>query len=234
MAALPRMVTAFARDLARAADRGLKAIADPARAGPMAAYMKGIQNFLGVAKPERAALFTRIAPDHLPADAAAYAAGVAALWALPYREGRYFAIAFARRHRSFITPDRLPLYERMLREGAWWDVVDEIAPHLVGVQLRDHRDVIQPVLDRWVTDGDFWIRRAALLAHLGHKADIDQDTLFAHCRLLAPEKEFFIRKAIGWVLRDLGRRRPDVVRAFLAAHGHELSGLSRREAVKWL
>lgn len=228
------MVTAFVRDLARAVDDGLKAIADPAKAGPMAAYMKGIQNFLGVASPDRAALFKRIAPDHLPADEAVYEAGITALWTLPYREGRYLAIAFARHNSRFVTPGRLPLYERMLREGAWWDVVDEIAPHLVGVQLRDHRAVVQPVLDRWVTDGDFWIRRAALLAHLGHKAEVDADTLFAHCRLLAHEREFFIRKAIGWVLRDLGRRRPDVVRAFLAAHGHELSGLSRREAVKWL
>ncbi|MGQ3032335.1 MAG: DNA alkylation repair protein, partial [Ferrovibrionaceae bacterium] len=73
-----------------------------------------------------------------------------------------------------------------------------------------------------------------LLAHLGHKAETDEATLFAHCRLLAHEKEFFIRKAIGWVLRDLGKRRPDAVRAFLAAHGDELSGLSRREATKWL
>ncbi len=234
MAALSRMVTAFARSLAGAVDAGLRAVADPARAGPMAAYMKNVQDYLGVASPARAALFRRIAPDHVPADAAAYEAGVQALWALPYREGRYLAVAFARHHRAFITPGRLPLYERMLREGAWWDVVDEIAPHLVGVQLRDRRAVIQPVLDRWVTDQDFWIRRAALLAYLGHKAEVDADTLFAHCRLLAPEREFFIRKAIGWVLRDLGRRRPGAVRAFLAAHGHELSGLSRREAVKWL
>lgn len=228
------MVTVFARDLARAVDDGLRAIADPDRAGPMAAYMKDVQNYLGVASPARAALFKRIASDHVPGDAHAYEDGIRALWTLPYREGRYLAIAFARRHRAFITPDRLPLYERMLREGAWWDVVDEIAPHLVGVQLRDHRAVIQPVLDRWVADGDFWIRRAALLAHLGHKGEVDKDTLFAHCRLLAQEREFFIRKAIGWVLRDLGRRRPDAVRAFLAAHGHELSGLSRREAAKWL
>lgn len=228
------MVKAFARDLAGAVDDGLRAIADPAKAGPMMAYMNNVQNYLGVASPERAVLFKRIAPAHVPRDASEYEAGVDALWALPYREGRYLAIGFACRHRAFITPDRLPLYERMLREGGWWDVVDEIAPHLVGVQLKAHRAVIQPVLDRWVTDKDFWIRRSALLAHLGHKAEVDEATLFAHCRALAHEKEFFIRKAIGWVLRDLGKRRPEAVRAFLDAHGGELSGLSRREAVKWL
>ena len=111
---------------------------------------------------------------------------------------------------------------------------DEIAPHLVGVQLKDHRDVIQPVLNRWVTDRDFWIRRAALLAHLGHKAEIDEGILFAHCRLLAPEKEFFIRKAIGWALRDYARHDPAAVGDFLARHAGVLSPLTRREAGKHL
>lgn len=208
--------------------------ADPAKAPAMAAYMKTDMPFYGVQKPLRLPMHRAMRMQFRPPSQQAYEDGVLALWRLPHREEKYAAIEFATQNKKFITIAALPLYECLLREGAWWDLVDPVATALVGSVLLAHRATAAGVMEQWIADPDMWIRRAALLAHLKHKAQTDERQLFEHCLRLSGEKEFFIRKAIGWALREYGKTAPDAVRAFLLDHRNTLSPLSFREGAKHL
>jgi 3-methyladenine DNA glycosylase AlkD len=221
-------------ELARYVTAQLKLLADPKKAPAMAAYMKTTQPFLGVPTPMRAAMLKQMGDRFAPADQKSYARSVMALWKLPHREEQYCAISFARRYEQFITPASLPLYERMVREGAWWDFVDEIAVNLVGAVYGKFRAQTRPFIERWIDDEDMWIRRTALLSHLKHKRDTDAAQLFEHCLKRAHEPEFFIRKAIGWALREYSKTDPRAVRAFLTRNRKQLSNLSYAEASKHL
>lgn len=213
------------------AHAGLAAAGVPANVAPMQAYLKTTEPFFGVKAPARKAVLRSMADLPLKTYDQVHAV-VAGLWALPEREARYLAIDLARKHRKAIVLDALPLYERMVREGAWWDLVDPIAVHLVGALWMAQPDAVTPVMDRWIEDPHLWIRRTALLAQLRHKGGTDTGRLFAWCAACAEERDFFVRKAIGWALREHGRTDPDAVWAFLDAQGDRLSGLSRREAAR--
>jgi len=163
-----------------------------------------------------------------------YTRAVNTIWLLPHREEKHLATAVASRYVTFITFDRLPLYRRLIVEGAWWDLVDSVAPTCIGHLLRTDRARMGPELDRWIDDDDMWIRRSALICHLKHKAETDEEQLFAHCLRRMDETEFFIRKAIGWALRQHARTDPDSVKAFALEHRDRMSGLSFREATKHL
>jgi 3-methyladenine DNA glycosylase AlkD len=220
--------------LARYVTAELRALADPAKAPAMAAYMKTAQAFYGVPTPRRTIIMSETRDRFAPADQKSYERNVLALWKLPYREEQYCAIAYARQHPRFITPSALWLYERMIREGAWWDFVDEIAVNLVGTVLGNFRAKTRPIIERWCDDPDMWIRRTSLLAHLKHKKETDAAQLFDHCLRRADEREFFIRKAIGWALREYSKTEPRAVRAFLKKYRQRLSNLSYAEASKHL
>ena len=212
---------------------GLHAHADAVRAGEMQRYMKTDQPFFGVQKPQQRPVFKAAIRDHPPHDAAAWEAGVRALWDGPERELQYAAIAYAKGfpRRRFLTPEALPLLEHLVRTGAWWDLVDDIAANCVGPVVANHRPAMRPVLERWIEDDDLWIRRTAILAQLKHRDDTDVAMLFDFCARQAADKSFWIRKAIGWALRQHARVDPDAVRDLPGrATGTSLSGLSRREA----
>lgn len=218
----------------RLATSELARLADPGRAPAMQAYMKTTMPFYGVSSPARRLVARRLRDECPPASAGEYRAQVEELWSLAHREEKYLAIDVAQAHRRFITFEQLDLYERMVREGGWWDFVDEIAAHLVGRVVLDDRERMGPVLERWIDDPDLWIRRTAILSQLLHKDRTDAEMLFDFCLRRAGEKEFFIRKAIGWALRQYARTDPEAVRQFVAAHSGSLSGLSVREATKHL
>ena len=116
--------------------------------------------------------------------------------------------------------------------GAWWDVVDDVATHLVGDVLRHHRPAATPVIRGWATDGDLWLRRTAVICQVGHKADTDVELLRFAIEANVGDSSFWLRKAIGWALRQHARTDPDWVRAEVDRLGARLSALSRREALK--
>ena len=212
----------------------LRALADSAKAPAMAAYMKTAQPFYGIPTPSRAIIVRETRDRFAPADQKSYERNVLALWKLPHREEQYCAIAYARQHPRFITPSALWLYERMIREGAWWDFVDEIAVNLVGTVYGNLRAQTRPIIERWIDDEDMWIRRTALLSHMKHKKETDAAQLFKHCLKLSHEREFFIRKAIGWALREYSKTDPRAVRVFLTKNRGKLSNLSYAEGSKHL
>ncbi len=212
----------------------LEAAGDPQRAGPMAAYMKTDMPFFGVQKADRVPIVREMKQRFAAASRADYERAVSALWRLPHREEKYLALAMARADRAFVVPASLPLYERMIREGAWWDLVNEIAVHLVGRVLADHPGDTWPVIDRFIADPHLWIRRTAIICQLQQRERTDEARLFRYCLACASERDFFIRKAIGWALRQYARTRPDRVRAFLADHPDTFAPLTIREATKHL
>jgi 3-methyladenine DNA glycosylase AlkD len=211
-----------------------RARANPENAGSMAAYMKTAMPFYGIKKPDRVPVYREMKKRFVPSSRREYEAGVRALWRLPHREEKYAAIEFARQSEAFITAESLPVYERLVREGAWWDLVDEVAIRLVGRAQFKQRAKLRLVMRVWIDDQDFWIRRTALLSQIGHKQQTDQRQLFDHCLRRAGETEFFIRKAIGWALRDYSYTAPEAVRGFLVANHGRLSGLSFREGARQL
>ena len=159
------------------------------------------------------------------------------LWdAAEYREERYAATDLTghRSYRPYQDVTALPLYEHMIVTGAWWDHVDEIAAHRVGPLLRASPRQARPLLLSWSVADDIWRRRTAIIAQLGSAGDTDVG-LLGDCIVANLEHpDFFVRKAIGWALRQYARTDPDWVRAFVAAHGERMSALSRREATRQL
>lgn len=212
----------------------LQAAANHEKAGPMAAYMKTTMPFYGVQNPARLEIRKQLTVMVPTLNRTEYRNLVRALWALPFREEKYLAIAVARHHRDQIVPSMLPMYRSMIVTGAWWDFVDEIAINLVGKLLADHPEQIGAEMDRWITDDHLWVRRSAIIAQIKHKEHTDESRLFRYCVERAHETDFFIRKAIGWALREYAKTNPQAVRAFVDKNADQLSGLSRREATKHL
>lgn len=213
----------------------LRAAADPGRAAGMAAYMRSAETgnlpFLGVRRPEVRRI-VREAVSQVPADPAALAATARELWDdATLREERYAAQDLLGLPWARGRLDLLDLHEHMAVTGAWWDHVDEVA-HRIGDLAIAHPDAIDPVLRRWSRDPSMWLRRLAILGQQRRRDQVDLQLL---ADVIAPnlsDPEFFVRKAIGWALRDVARHHPDWVRAFVATH--ELSPLSRREALRHL
>jgi 3-methyladenine DNA glycosylase AlkD len=129
----------------------------------------------------------------------------------------------------------LPLMERMLRESKTWALVDGLAVSALGA-LLDREPGVSDTLDRWATDEDFWIRRSAMLAHLRalRRGEGDFDTFARYADSMLDEREFFIRKAIGWILRDTSRKRPELVLEWIAPRTGRASGVTMREVVRHL
>ena len=205
----------------------LAARADPAKAPDMQAYMKSEMPFLGVQKAGRTEIARIVFASFPLAGFEEWRDTVLRLWReATYREERYLAIALARdrRYREHRTMAALPLYEELIVTGAWWDLVDEVAIRLVG-ELD-----LGAFLRAWARDADMWKRRTAIIAQVARKRETDAELLFDCIEPNRADREFFIRKAIGWALREYSKVDPDGVERYCATH--ELSSLSRREALR--
>jgi len=215
-------------EFASLVQKELQPLADPERAQAMAAYMKGQFEFLGIPTPVRRKM-TQALFRPIPGDLMATAES---LWALPQREYQYVAGDLLRHHAQALSGEHLPALESLVLRKSWWDTVDGLAVTIGHLVLKE-RDLARR-MDELIRSPQMWLRRIALLHQLGSKAETDESRLYEYCRRCAPEREFFIRKAIGWALRQYARTNPVSVRNFLDAHGRELSGLSLREAAKHL
>ena len=215
----------------------LQAAADPVRAAPMQAYMKSEMPYWGVPAPRLRALCRELFTSYPFTDAARWRADVLTIWrSAQRREERHAAIALAghRKARAFQTLEALPMYEEMIVSGAWWDFVDVLASHFIGKLLELHPREMRRTLRAWSRGDDLWKRRAAILAQLGFREATDTKLLYACIRPSLSSPEFFLRKAIGWALRQLARYQPDEVLRYVEEHADRLSPLSRREALKHL
>jgi 3-methyladenine DNA glycosylase AlkD len=213
----------------------LQSCADPVKAGPMQAYMKSPMPFLGIQTPRlRTACRTVFARFPLESPAA-WQAVLEVLWrSAQYREERYAAIELAgyKAYRHFETMASFPLYEEMITTGAWWDYVDPIAAHRVGALLYLYPSRMKIQMRLWARDDNIWKRRTAILCQLTFKHETDVKLLYECIEPSLREREFFLRKAIGWALRQYARVDPEEVIRYVKAHRKDLSLLSQREALK--
>lgn len=215
----------------------LARVADPAKAEPMRAYMKSSMPYLGASMPQIRAACRSVFAAHPLSSADAWRATILTLWrAARYREERHAAteLASAKRYRAWQTLDMLPIYEEMIVTGAWWDHVDGVGGHLVGGLLRAYPTEMSATMRAWSGDMLLWKRRASIICQLDSGAATDEALLFDCITPNLTDREFFIRKAIGWALRQYARVNPDAVRRYVAEHAAEMSALSRREALKHL
>ena len=210
----------------------LTAQANPKKAAGMQSYMKTDMPFYGVQSPGLKALQREVTARFPLEDRDDYERVVLALWDLPHREEKYLAQRIASKHKKFIVPESMPIYRRFITEGQWWDFVDEAATHQVRELIRNHADKTWPEVDQWNTHEDMWLRRASIICQIGLKDLTDVDRLFRYCERRMHEQEFFVRKAIGWALREYAKTDPDAVAGFVIENRSGLSGLSFREATK--
>ncbi|MDI3407537.1 DNA alkylation repair protein [Streptomyces cavernicola] len=205
--------------------------ADPDRAGELAAYMKGVAPFLGIMATERRAL-SRAVLDGLPRPDEADCAAVALrCWRLPEREYHYFAVDYLRWYVRVCSSAFLPVARHLVATVPWWDTVDLLAAHVVGGLVAADPGLKRD-MDDWIEDDDLWVARAALLHQLRFKDATDTERLFGYCLRRSGHPDFFVRKAVGWCLREYAKTDPEAVRTFVAEHADRLAPLSVREALK--
>lgn len=216
-------------------ERRLRAVGTETRAIGEKAYLKSDLDFVGATVWQTRAIVKEVLAELAVNDHDAVVGLAEALWATPIHERRAAACIVLDLRWRVLSADDLPMLERLLRDSRTWALVDEIAGDVVSRLLVADPDRVEPVLDRWAADDDFWIRRSALLAHLRRiRAGGELGRFATHADAMLDEREFFIRKAIGWVLREAGKRRPEEVAAWLAPRTHRASGVTMREAVKYL
>lgn len=203
--------------------------ADPAHAAPMAKYLKNQFGCFGIPAPPRRAIQREIL-GHWTPDESELIAFVDACWACPERELQYAACDLLLRRARHCSEGLIGDAERWITTRSWWDTVDALA-HAVGDLVAAH-PALSSVTDRWIVADDFWLARVAIIHQLHFKHATDATRLFRYCAERTADSEFFIRKAIGWALREYAKTDPDAVIAFVAAH--DLSPLSRREALRRL
>jgi 3-methyladenine DNA glycosylase AlkD len=211
----------------------LAPLADPEDAVHMAAYMKDHFPFFGITAGPRRAAVKPILAASARATADELIDFALACWEEPEREFQHVAVDVLRKRSGQLEPDQLEELETLITTKSWWDTVDGLAAWVVGPMVRTHPDLVH-LMDDWAEDDDMWLARTAMLHQLGYKTETDVERLFRYAEDLAPHSDFFIRKAIGWALRQYARTDPDAVRAFVSAHEADLSGLTRREALKHL
>ena len=221
--------------IATAIAAGLTSHRNPARAPAEKAYLKSDLEFLGVGLPAMRQIVRAVKRQHGGLDRERLVALVSILWKTPVFERRMVAVLLLEAFEPLLQPADIALLERLIRQSKTWAFVDELAIVITGPLVERSPELLR-VLDRWAHDGDFWVRRSAMLALLRPlrrgKGDFRRFARYAD-RMLE-EREFFIRKSIGWVLREAGKPQPDTVYAWLLPRAARASGVTVREAVKYL
>ena len=204
--------------------------ADPARAAPMAAYMKNRFDFIGIAKPQVKCICKPLFQG--AAKAAVDWDFVRQCWANPHRELQYCALEYLRAVQKNLTPQDIPHLQALITDKPWWDSADVLDRIVGGIALRYPE--ANAVLLAWSQSDNIWLRRVAIDHQLLRKKQTDTALLEQILRNNLGQTEFFINKAIGWALRDYSKSNAQWVRRFIEQHRSRMAKLSVREASKYL
>jgi 3-methyladenine DNA glycosylase AlkD len=207
--------------------------ADEFHAKRKTAYMRHLFPFIGLLTPLRKTLQKPLFKTSAIHDERHLKRILIDLWDKEQREFQYAALDLAASFRKLASSLTLEVYERMIRQKSWWDTVDDIAANLVGPLVSDHPNLLE-VMDQWIQDENLWIRRTALIFQLKWKKQTDARRLFSYCSQLMHERDFFIRKAIGWALRQYSKTDPRAVEQFIGNNRLKLSQISKKEASKYI
>ncbi|MDP4163299.1 MAG: DNA alkylation repair protein [Bacillota bacterium] len=201
-------------------------------AGPMKNYMKGHFNFLGIKTPLRNELQKHFFEESKLLKEPFQHDFVLRLWEKDEREYQYAALAYIAKSLKKLQKDDLELMEHLITTKSWWDTVDMLAAHPVGMIAKEFPEVIESSIESWASGDHLWLRRTAILFQLRYKDETDEKLLYAFIRQNADSKEFFIRKAIGWALREYSKTNPSSVKQFI--QNNRLAALSVREGSKYI
>jgi len=212
----------------------LRERADPVRAAGAQAYMKSTLPCLGVRVPDVRRIVTAAVSRSPFMSGDQLRNTTLELWrGAAYREERYAAIDLTGDRLVAADPAMLPVYEEIISTGAWWDLADGVAGRVCGL-LQAHRPEMTAVILRWSTSPDLWLRRASITSQLKARGETDNTPLEQGIVANLADHDFFIRKAVGWALREYAKTSPEWVAGFVAEHAEAMSPLSRREALRGL
>ena len=206
--------------------------ADAGNAVQMKKYMKDRSEFFGIKSPLRRELYREHIRQFGLMPAGQREEIVHWCWETSQREWQYFAMEFLGKEAKKMNKEIISLYEFMIVTKSWWDSIDYISANLVGPYFQKFPEQIPLITTKWMNSDNMWLQRTCLLFQLKYKLQTDTKLLSSFIRQLASSNEFFIRKAIGWALREYSKTNPDFVIRFVQENN--LSGLSEREALKWL
>ena len=209
----------------------LEPLADAQQAVGMRAYMRDQFQYLGIPTPARRAVVLRLVKEWNPTSAAELRAAAEGLWRLREREYAYAALDLLAKRSALLGLENLEWLLKLALREPWWDTVDALVK-VIGAIVHREGAKGRRAMDRALKHKSLWIRRIAMLHQLGRKGETDAERLFAYADTLAREEEFFIRKAVGWALRDYAWHDPKAVRVYLLSARGRLSGLTYREAGK--
>ena len=209
----------------------LEAAKDPEKAGPMEAYMRHQFPFLGIAGPERNALYKKYFPSAKKTRIIDWDF-VDTCWEKEPREYQYVAANYLKAMQSYLTKDDLPKLERLVVTKSWWDTVD-ILDRVVGSLVADHQELEEVIL-KWSLSDNIWLRRVAIDHQLLRKEKTDVRLMEKILLNNLDQTEFFINKAIGWALRNYSKTNPDWVARFIEKNKERMAELSIKEASKYL
>lgn len=206
--------------------------ADKQKALEMKKYMKNLFEFYGIPKPKRTELSKPFIKEFSQLEVKEVISVCKKLWTMPQRELQYVAMEIMQKSKVHTSENSDTIFEWLITTRSWWDTVDAIASHLVGKYLLSFPGRRDKLVNRWCNSENLWLIRTAILFQLNYKDKTDEVLLFGLCKQFSGEKEFFIKKAIGWALRQYARTRPEAVRKFVK--NNTLQPLSIREAMKHL
>ena len=206
--------------------------ANPEVAHQMEKYMRHLFPFFGIKSPERSEVYKDFIKKKGLIPKANRLEIVQWCWQAPQREYQLFAMEFLGRTTRNEPEDILELYEYMIVTKSWWDTVDYIAINLVGAYFKNYPESIEKVTNQWMKSQNMWLLRTCLLFQLKYKSQLNTKLLHSFISELRQSKEFFIRKAIGWVLREYSKTNPNFVIEYVKSN--DLAPLSQREALLWM
>ena len=227
---------AYVENVRNTALANLRAEANPERARQQQAYMKSEMPYFGSSVPRCRRIAHEVLRDYPPQNSEAWVSAILLLWReAKHREERYVAIELFlyKKFYDWLVPDQLPVLEEMVVTGAWWDFVDALASRGMGIMIVNDPIQTKRILCQWAKDQNIWKKRVAILAQLKSKTNTDVEFLSKCIEPSIGRPEFFLRKGIGWALREYSKTNPDWVLEFVEKHPG-LSDLSRREALKHL
>lgn len=207
--------------------------ANPENAIRMKAYMKGKFEYFGIKSPERKEIVKEFLKTYGMPEEDKINNVVKESWNYPQREFQYFAMSLSEKYIKKSKIEIISLFEFMIANKQWWDTIDYIASNLAGNLFLKFPKMITPYTSKWMDSGDMWFQRTAILFQLKYKENTDLDLLFDYISKLYGSKEFFINKAIGWILREYSKTDAETVKLFIANNSNSLAKLSQREALKW-
>jgi 3-methyladenine DNA glycosylase AlkD len=214
-------------------ESAFRAAANVERAMGQKKYMRNQFEFIGLTSPERRSLQKGVMKQHPIGSIEELIATTEKLWELEERDFAHAGIDLLLFHKSLWTSSTLENFKFFVSTESWWDTVDTLASNCVGSLLQTYPE-LKPKMRDWITDDCLWVRRVAILHQLKYKTKTDESVLFDFCKQTMHEKDFFIRKAIGWALREYSKTSTEAVRDFIEQNKNQLSPLSIREGSKYI